>query len=141
MALASIPSPRKLAPLSQGRWADFLEQQVIEDVPEPNAEEEEDANCLCVGDVSSEGSDAAPEPSKAEEVLGTVELAKTSPALEGRSGTHWQGALVEDESDEEEGATAASRRRRRGRQRQRCYTHAHLAWWSEPQARRQGSEP
>ncbi len=85
-----------------------MEQQVIEDVPEPNAEEEEDANSLCVGDVASEGEEAAPEPSKAEkglcvgdvsseeeeeaapepskaeEVSGTAEHAKTSPALEGR---------------------------------------------------------
>ena len=172
MTLASIPSPRK--DLSQGRWGDFLEEQVTEDMP--NAEEEdelEEADSLCVGDVSSEGEEAAPEPSKAEEVsgtaetspalegrsgiprqeeggedganslcaeeggvtseaepskaeevMGTAEIAKTTPALEGKSGNPQQGALVEDGSDEGDGATAASRRRRRGRQRQRCDTRA-----------------
>ena len=114
------------------------QQQLTEHTPEPNAEKEDS---LGAGGVTSEGDDEAPEPSKAEEVSGTAELAKTSPALEGRSGTPQQGALVEDGSDEEEGAAAASRRRRRGRQRQGCDTHAHLAWWSQPQAKRQGSEP
>ena len=94
MALASIPSPRK--DLSQGRWGDFLQEQVTEDMPKPNAEEEdeiEEEDSLCVGDVSSEGEEAAPEPSKAEEVSGTAELAKTSPALEGKSGNPPAGGV------------------------------------------------
>ena len=52
---SGLASPRK--DLSQGRWGDFSEEQVTEDMPKPYAEEEdeieEEDSPLCVGDVSS----------------------------------------------------------------------------------------
>ncbi len=86
---SGLASPRK--DLSQGRWADFLEEQVTEDVPEPpNAEEEGAtprgrADSLCVGEVGRQAMEAVvgceDAPSSAEEESATLRGRQNDPCV------------------------------------------------------------
>ena len=103
--------------------------------------------------MTSEGEEeAAPGPSKAEEVSGTAGVRENLACLggEGAPGEErhpQQGGVVEDGGDEEEGeegeAATVPRRKRRGRQSQRCGAHANRVSWqdSESQAWWQDREP